>query len=176
MIRFFAGGLAAPKGSKRVVTRGRGGVVLPFARVLDDSPHTKAWASIVAWHARQAIARERVAPYRDIPLEVGIVFGFHRPRSHHGSGRNVYSVKESAPRAPCVKPDIDKLARSTLDAMTGILFDDDARITQLVATKIYIPLGVETGALICVQPASWAQLEAAGDLYGAFTTREDGGR
>ena len=34
-------------------------------------------------------------------------------------------------------PDIDKLARCALDALTGIVFRDDAQIVDLHATKRY---------------------------------------
>lgn len=36
-----------------------------------------------------------------------------------------------------VKPDIDKLARSTLDALTGNLFLDDAQVVELSVRKHY---------------------------------------
>ena len=38
---------------------------------------------------------------------------------------------------PIIRPDIDKLVRSVLDACTGILYYDDAQIVSLVATKRY---------------------------------------
>ncbi len=38
---------------------------------------------------------------------------------------------------PTVKPDIDKLARAVLDAMTGIVFRDDAQVVSLLAAKRY---------------------------------------
>ena len=37
----------------------------------------------------------------------------------------------SAPPFKRRKPDIDKLARSTLDSLTGSVFDDDARVARL---------------------------------------------
>ena len=38
---------------------------------------------------------------------------------------------------PVVKPDIDKLCRSTLDALTGILYADDAQIVEMHVRKEY---------------------------------------
>ena len=38
---------------------------------------------------------------------------------------------------PVVKPDIDKLCRSTLDALTGVLYVDDAQIVELHVRKEY---------------------------------------
>jgi Holliday junction resolvase RusA-like endonuclease len=34
-------------------------------------------------------------------------------------------------------PDIDKLERALLDAMTGIIFNDDAQVAMVVKSKIY---------------------------------------
>jgi len=36
-----------------------------------------------------------------------------------------------------VKPDIDKIARATCDALTGILYADDAQIVEMTASKHY---------------------------------------
>lgn len=38
---------------------------------------------------------------------------------------------------PVVKPDADKLARAILDALTGVLFADDAQVVELVIGKYY---------------------------------------
>lgn len=38
---------------------------------------------------------------------------------------------------PSVKPDVGKLARSCEDSMTGIVYEDDAQITDLVIAKRY---------------------------------------
>ncbi len=58
------------------------------------------------------------------------------------------------PKKPAcdVRPDIDKMARSTLDGLTGMIFDDDCSVVRLIATKRYARAsGIEhTGALISV--------------------------
>lgn len=52
---------------------------------------------------------------------------------------------------PNVKPDIDKLCRSTLDALTvGKAIDDDARIIQLTASKTYAAGSEQPGCYITV--------------------------
>ncbi len=52
---------------------------------------------------------------------------------------------------PNVKPDIDKLCRSTLDALTvGKAIDDDARILQLTASKTYTGSNEQPGCYITV--------------------------
>lgn len=38
---------------------------------------------------------------------------------------------------PTVRPDVDKLARSTLDALTGVAFKDDSQVVHLAVSKYY---------------------------------------
>lgn len=38
---------------------------------------------------------------------------------------------------PAVKPDLDKLIRSTIDSLTGIAYQDDAQVVEVHATKVY---------------------------------------
>lgn len=58
------------------------------------------------------------------PVRVELVFYFKRPKS----------VKREL---PSVKPDIDKLCRTVLDAATGLLFKDDSQVVILNARKEY---------------------------------------
>ena len=65
--------------------------------------------------------------YHDSPISIQMCFIFPRPKS---------VSKKKRPQM-VVKPDVDKLARSTLDALTGVAYDDDSQVIELVATKIY---------------------------------------
>lgn len=38
---------------------------------------------------------------------------------------------------PGVRPDVDKLARAVLDALTGVVWADDSQVVRLLATKEY---------------------------------------
>ena len=44
---------------------------------------------------------------------------------------------------PTTAPDIDKFCRTVLDALTGIIYKDDAQVVSLDATKEYAPNGLE---------------------------------
>lgn len=63
---------------------------------------------------------------RHIPVAVIYDFYFAKPKSAR-KGRKQHAVK----------PDIDKLVRSTTDALTGILYADDGQIVRLSASKWY---------------------------------------
>jgi crossover junction endodeoxyribonuclease RusA len=97
-------------------------------------------------------------PFVDVPLRVSIDFRLTRPSGHWGKGNRAGQLAPKAPMHPRGKPDIDKLARSTLDSMTGIVFDDDSRIVWLNVTKMYASPGRE-GARILVEhmpnPEDW---------------------
>ena len=68
----------------------------------------------------------------DKPVRVELVFSFVRP-------------KTSKRLHPSVKPDIDKLCRTVLDAATGHLFKDDSQVVILNAQKHY---AVAAGVLV----------------------------
>ena len=62
------------------------------------------------------------------PLSVSLRFSLRRPKGHFGKGG---AVRPSAPARPAKKPDIDKLARAVLDAITSSgVWIDDAQITE----------------------------------------------
>lgn len=145
MIDFFVPGLPAPGGSKRsFVHRVTGRVV-----TMDDCPRNKDWRAVVALAARQAYRGDPL----DVPLAVEMTFTLPRPRGHYGTGRNAARVKPSAPSAPAVRPDVLKLARSTEDALTGVIWKDDAATVALTVRKVY---GERPGARIRVEPAGEA--------------------
>lgn len=124
-IEFFVHGLPVPQGSKKVF---RGNIV------------DVAKADLRDW--RQAIAKECKAEMNGAspligPVSVIARFFLTRPKGHYGTGKNAFTVKDSAPIAPKVRPDIDKLARSVLDALTGVAFRDDGQVARLMVEKLW---------------------------------------
>lgn len=61
-----------------------------------------------------------------VPAQVEVVFHFTKPDS----------ISKSRVH-PVVKPDIDKLLRAVLDALTGVAFKDDAQVVQTRTAKRY---------------------------------------
>jgi Holliday junction resolvase RusA-like endonuclease len=54
------------------------------------------------------------------------------------------SPRASAPRLPATRPDIDKLLRAVLDALTGLVFVDDGQVVTVNMAKEYANVtGVE---------------------------------
>jgi Holliday junction resolvase RusA-like endonuclease len=130
-------GRPQPAGSKKAFQHPRTGRIV----VTDDAKHSRPWKQQVAGAARDALieAREgdRFAALLTGPLRVRFEFFFVRPKGHYGTGRNAHLVKASAPDFPTVKPDTTKLVRAAEDALTGVLWRDDAQIVEQTASKHY---------------------------------------
>lgn len=149
-------GLPQPAGSKRAfpyvrddVARGKRGWL--GVRVTDDNPRAKPWKARMARAAKKRYFGELLRE----PLYVQFVFTMPRPKGHFGTGRNAGRVKDSAPEWPAVKPDVLKLARAAEDALTGIVWVDDALICEELIKKRY---GAEPGVTIFVYPMRRATL------------------
>ena len=91
-------------------------------RTKTDSKYGKTFAAAVKVAALQAGIKK--VP-KGTGVTVSAIYGFARPTRTVGR------------RAPCVRPDADKLGRALLDALTGIAYVDDGQVTALSIRKIY---------------------------------------
>ena len=127
-------GTPAPQGSKRLVGK----------NLVEASAKVGPWREAVKWIA----IRDGITAPMQGPIRVYICFRFTRPKGHY---RNDGRVKASAPAYPIVKPDLDKLVRCTLDALTDAgVWRDDSQVVRVEARKEYTILA--SGALIIVEP------------------------
>ncbi len=86
------------------------------------------------WRRLVADVAQRYAPpeiWRG-PIRIDLHFGLPKPKSAP-KRRRVW---------PDRRPDLDKLTRAVLDALTHIVFSDDSQIVELSASKDYGPPGV----------------------------------
>jgi len=95
-------------------------------------------------------AQQEGAEVIECPVRIEIQFYLPRPKSHYGTGKNKGALKESAPWYHIATPDIDKLVRCVLDALTGVAWKDDSQVVSVTATKSY---GIMPGARIKVSLA-----------------------
>lgn len=110
MIEFRAYGQPVPQGSMKVIN----------GHVLHSQGSALAvWRSLVALAAKQAGAQ-----ISDKPMAITMVFLMPRGKT----------VKRPYPTVP---PDLDKLIRAVLDALTGITWLDDAQVVSIHAHQIY---------------------------------------
>ena len=129
MIALRVYGTPAPQGSKRHVGNGV---------MVESSAKVKPWRQDVKYAALEARGGYAVATIITGPVHVDLVFMLPRPRSHFRTGKNAHLLRDNAPTAPHRKPDLDKLIRSTLDALgeAGV-WNDDAQVVGITATKTY---------------------------------------
>ena len=133
-VTFLVEGMApAPQGTKRHVGKGV---------MIESCATVKPWRVLVA----QSAVAARVPLLRG-PVRLSVVFMFNRPAGHF---RKDGTLKPSAPAYHSVKPDGSKLLRSTEDSLSGLIFEDDARIVGGTWEKRYTVSGERPGALITV--------------------------
>lgn len=144
-------GTPAPKGNARAfVNKATGRAVLSTFGSGDREKRVRGWDANVRAAAQEQLGHRDAPAFVDTPLSVVLTFRMARPAGHWGKGKRAGQLVPSAPAAPRSKPDADKLARSTLDALHGTVFDDDARIVELIVHKRYANPG-EEGARIVVE-------------------------
>ena len=111
-VRFAVAGKPEPKGSSRAVkSRSTGRPVLLMGSDKASARRLKSWATAVGWAARAAWTGPAIAG----PVYLSAHF--------------VVPGKATRP------PDLDKLQRTVLDAMTGIVYVDDAQVVSVEASK-----------------------------------------
>ena len=141
MVSFFAPGKPQPGGSKKGFVNPRNGRVV----IVEDAKRNKDWRAVVALAAQEAMGGHE--PLTG-PLALAITFYIPRPKGHYGSGKNAGRLKANAPRYSTSKPDSTKLLRSTEDAMSGIVWRDDAQVVIQTVSRLYAD--GQPGALIVV--------------------------
>ena len=143
-ITFQVYGTPRPGGSKTAFFNKK----LGRAMVVDASGQPgKDWRTSVQAAAMEAYR----GPLLQGPLDLFITFGLARPKSHYGTGRNADRLKPSAPPYPTKPPDTTKLVRALEDALTGILWRDDAQVVRQTVRKVYAAHGRRPGAVVTVE-------------------------
>ncbi len=111
--------------------------------MVESSKNVKPWRQDVKYAALAA----KPTGWDTAPaMALSVVFKFQRPAYHLGKN----GLRPSAPQhcTSARNGDIEKLVRSTHDALTGVLFDDDRQVVTLNATKRYCVEGEQPGAII----------------------------
>jgi len=132
ILLFTVSGLPKPAGSKRAIPIRN---PKPGGRqfvVVDACKQSKDWKLDVAWAAKEQFGNR---PPVTCAIRLDVTFFLPRPKSHYGTGSNSNKLKESAPTWHTQRPDATKLLRCVEDALTGLVWRDDAQIVWQRATK-----------------------------------------
>jgi len=145
-------GTAQPGGSKRAVSwrakDGRSGT-----NVIDANPKAAGWKKLVSQEAGKVMA-QRGGALLEGALVAEFTFYLQRPKGHFNAKGQ---LKPSAPAFPTTRPDAGKLARSTADSLTGVVWRDDAQAVIEVHRKRY---GTPERAELLIRRPTWQEIEA----------------
>ena len=131
-------GVPVPQGSMRGFKVG-GSVRITHS----NAAPLRSWRDSVASAARDESVAAGIRFARPEPVKVKVEFRLQRPKSQTKAQRSVAYV--------ATKPDLDKLARGVLDALTAAqVFDDDSQVAVLEVSKVYANDGLPLGALVVV--------------------------
>ena len=126
MNNIYIKGVPQPKGSvSAFVVKGKNG---KYRSVVTHSTKSKKWEAEIKKQLPNNISMLEGA------ISIELVFYLSRPKS-------------AKRELPYVRPDLDKLVRSVLDALTGHYFKDDSQITSIITKKLYAD-DVEPGVSI----------------------------
>ncbi len=147
MLTFTVYGVAQPKGSHRAFMAP--GMKVPI--VTDSNRNAKSWAQLVAHGASEALrqlgATSAIFQLLAGPVHVSVAFYLPRPKKF--SKRGVYVEHLTA-------PDIDKLLRGVLDALSQVVWQDDSQVVSTAATKRYAAVDEPPRVTITVEKTSTA--------------------
>jgi len=127
-IEFSVLGTPAPQGSFRAAYSPKS----KRAFLIQANKRTMPWRQEVAAAAMQAMQDGGLFKCGG-PVSLTATFFMPRPKGHYGKK----GLRPSAPRWPDKKPDLSKLLRAIEDAMTGIVYIDDAQIVDCLIGKEY---------------------------------------
>lgn len=135
---FWVQGEPGTKGSHRALMHNGRPIVIPMCGAKER-----------IWERAVKLVASRVAPTAplDCPVRVAFEFALLRP------------AKPKFAAAPAARLDLDKLARSTGDALTGLMYVDDARIVEMQLRKRFCTAQESQGAQITVEEIADTQKE-----------------
>lgn len=150
-IRLHVTGAPVPQGSVRSIPHRTTGKPVTMA----DSANLSRYRGDL----REAARRVDEHYTSDVAVSAHLVFIFRRPANHWlpiNSRRPAPVLKPGAPTRMAQKPDIDKLIRAVLDALTGEAYADDQQVIYLTATKRWSDVFDTTGwTTVVIEP--WTQ-------------------
>jgi crossover junction endodeoxyribonuclease RusA len=141
-LAFTVYGVPLTKGNHRAI-RVKG---MKFPIVTESNRAVASWQQLVSEGASHAIARcpEGERALLSAGVRVSIAFYLPRPRKFSKRGVFVHHL---------TKPDIDRLERAILDALTAVAFHDDKQVTEVVKGKYYAGVDAPARVDVLVEPA-----------------------
>lgn len=125
-LSLFCPGKPIPQGSKN---QGRQGQIYE-----QNAKKLKVWRDAVRITGLTAARQLGQGPFEG-PVELYLDFRFTRPASHLTKNGH---LRKGVPAFHTFKPDLDKLTRAALDALSGVFYDDDRQVVSIKAEKMWV--------------------------------------
>jgi crossover junction endodeoxyribonuclease RusA len=135
IVHYFVPGIAKPQGSKRAFVNPK----TNRAIIVEDNTKTRDWRTDVRNATFTEMDGNRIS---EGPVCIHLKFIMKRPLS---------TPKTKATPPAVKKPDLDKLERAILDALTGVAYTDDSQVTILRGTKRIAEIDEVPGVWITIQ-------------------------
>lgn len=140
LLTLFVAGLPKPGGSKSY--KGRSKRTGKSILVDSSGDAGKNWRHIVSVEAAKAMRSQGLPMLKDVALKASFVFRLPRSKDHL-SKKGEGLLVPSAPKHHLQAPDVLKLTRSTEDAMTRVVYQDDSLIVNEEISKEWCLPGKE---------------------------------
>lgn len=128
---FFAAGKAIPQGSGRAIKNAKTGEAV---FIQSNRSALNGWREIVGNAARMAGIHYQESG----PVWLRLEFRLARPKS----------IPKDRCGLPTTTPDIDKVQRACLDALTAVAYRDDSQVVGVDASKRYCAPGEPAGVWV----------------------------
>lgn len=120
---FFVHGVPEQQGSTRAfVVKGR-------AHITTTNKNLHAWRDLIA-----SVAQDHAEMHSQA---VSMELTFYMPKPVSAPKKKIIAMTK--------RPDLDKLIRAVLDALTGVMFRDDSQVISIYARKLYAEAGDSIG-------------------------------
>jgi Holliday junction resolvase RusA-like endonuclease len=145
-LAFTVFGVAQPKGNmKPVWSKG-----MKFPIVTDSNRNVKSWSQLVAEGANRALAALPDGERGLLTGPVRLTMGFYLPCPKQFDSKR----RRGVPVAHLTAPDWDKLSRAVSDALTAVVYRDDAQVVEAVVGKFYVGLNETPRVEVRVEPTA----------------------
>jgi crossover junction endodeoxyribonuclease RusA len=144
-VSLFVPGTPAPQGSAKAF------VIAGKARVTHANKNTMPWRTHVT-----AVAMEHFPAIgwpRGEAVQMSVIFMMPRRSAEPKTFTPMHTRK----------PDLDKLQRAILDALTGVAFEDDSQVVEIHAEKRTARIGDQPGVHIYLRTAWNPHPKGGGD-------------
>jgi Holliday junction resolvase RusA-like endonuclease len=148
LLEFDVVGDPIAQGSTRAfaLRKGKKGPIVGIGTTNDPSGTIAKWRADVraafdaAWPVGTEVGRDWFPIPKGTPVAMVLEFRIDRPQSHYlpaNRSRPERALRLDAPTWHTSPPDVDKLERAVLDALTHKAYDDDAQVARVRKHKLW---------------------------------------